>query len=146
MIFTSWALLKQTQIKTTAMEIKILVKEHQKNDLQNFINDCEKHGFKVTRQGGGNLPNFSGFYAELKGDKWKQDWIPIEENLPICAETGSWDGKRSDYVLVKFQDGNWSKAILYSGFMDGHKFNDWYDERDYEIKEIITHWKPIELY
>ena len=53
------------------MEIKILVKEHQENDLHNFIDSCVNKGFALKRQGGGNLPNFSGYYAELKGERWQ---------------------------------------------------------------------------
>lgn len=52
------------------MEIKILVQEHQKEDLQRFIEDCKIKGFEVTREGGGKLPNFSGYFAELKGASW----------------------------------------------------------------------------
>lgn len=52
------------------MEIKILVKEHQESDLHNFIDSCIKHGFSLTRQCGGKMPNFSGYYAELKGECW----------------------------------------------------------------------------
>ena len=53
------------------MEIKILVAENKKIDLANFIEVCKQHGFTVTREGGGLLPNFSGYYAELKGERWK---------------------------------------------------------------------------
>jgi len=73
-----------------------------------------------------------------------QIWIPIEEELPICLESGDWDGLRSDYVIAKFKDNTWCKAILYSGFIDGIYFNDWYDDRNYDIINI-THWRPIEL-
>lgn len=55
------------------MEIKILVDYNKKEDLQNFIKVCEQHGFNVTREGGGNLPNWSGWYAELKGERWQKE-------------------------------------------------------------------------
>lgn len=53
------------------MEIKILVAKNKKADLANFIEVCKQHGFIVTREGGGRLPNFSGYYAELKGERWQ---------------------------------------------------------------------------
>jgi uncharacterized protein YfdQ (DUF2303 family) len=52
------------------MEIKILVPENRKEDLEVFIKTCEKNGMKVINQGGGRMPNFSGYYATLKGDRW----------------------------------------------------------------------------
>lgn len=84
------------------------------------------------------------YKAALQMAEFMQRWIPVEEELPIAYETGGWDGKRSDLVLVKYADGDWTKARLYSGELDGHKFNDWYDENDYLIN-TITHFRPIEL-
>lgn len=52
------------------IEIKIIVEENQKEDLKRFISDCKKHGFEVTREGGGRLPNWSGWYASLEGENW----------------------------------------------------------------------------
>ncbi|MBP9790836.1 MAG: hypothetical protein KBD57_09870 [Bacteroidia bacterium] len=83
-------------------------------------------------------------FTFISGVEFAQRWIPVEEELPIAYETGGWDGKRSDLVLVKYADGDWTKARLYSGELDGHKFNDWYDENDYLIN-TITHFRPIEL-
>ena len=54
------------------MEIKILVPENKKDDLANFIEVCKQHGFNVTREGGGRMPNFNGYYAELKGVRWQK--------------------------------------------------------------------------
>lgn len=59
----------------TQIEIKIVVPESKKDDLQRFINICKDHGFEVTREGGGILPNWSGWYAELEGT----DWCPLPE-------------------------------------------------------------------
>ncbi len=33
-------------------------------------------------------------------------------------------------------------AVLYSGTMDGSKFNDFYDKGDYEISNV-THWRKL---
>lgn len=53
------------------MTIKILVAENEKVQLDKFIEDCKEHGMQLTREGGGKLPNFSGYYAELNGEKWE---------------------------------------------------------------------------
>lgn len=82
--------------------------------------------------------------AFKKGVEFAQQWIPVEEEMPICIEDGVWDGLRSEYVLVKDIHDAWHKGILYSGILDGHKFNDWYDDRDFELINI-TYWRPIEL-
>ena len=54
------------------MEIKILVKENEKAELDKFIETCKEHGMELTRVGGGRLPIFSGYYAELKGVRWQK--------------------------------------------------------------------------
>ena len=79
------------------------------------------------------------------GVEFAQRWIPIEEELPVCCESGNWDGLRSDYVLIKHSDGEWRKAILYSGIMDGSEYNDWYSEDGYELGNIIE-WRPLNFY
>lgn len=53
------------------MEIKILVPENRKDEFEKFIQTCEGQGFSIERQGGGKMPNFSGYYASLKGTTWK---------------------------------------------------------------------------
>ena len=69
-------------------------------------------------------------------------WVKVEENTPICFETGNWDGKRSDIVLVKTREGETLTARLYNGILDGSEFNDWAEARhDYTIE--VTEWKPI---
>lgn len=83
-------------------------------------------------------------FAFIAGIEIAQRWIPIEEELPICFESGEWDGKRSEFVLVKHSNSNWRKGRIYSGILDGHKYNDWYDENDYELGNI-THWRPVEI-
>ena len=52
------------------IEIKIIVEENQKEDLEMFISDCKAHGFNVTLEGGRHLPSWSGWYAVLKGENW----------------------------------------------------------------------------
>ncbi len=54
------------------MEIKILVAEDAKKDLERFIETCKQQGFVVIQEGGGKLPNWSGWFAELKGKHWNK--------------------------------------------------------------------------
>lgn len=83
--------------------------------------------------------------AFLDGVKFAQRWIPVEEDLPSCYENGNWDGLRSDFCLVKFDDESIDIARMYKGTMDGFEFQDWYDKIDFDFgSSIITHWRPIE--
>lgn len=69
------------------MEIKILVKENKKAELDKFIKTCKEYGMKLTREGGGKLPNFSGYYAELKGVRWqKADSGKGQSNIPVVRK------------------------------------------------------------
>lgn len=54
------------------MEIKILVQLNERAELKKFVETCEEHGMELTREGGGKLPSFSGYYAELKGVRWQK--------------------------------------------------------------------------
>ena len=90
------------------------------------------------------VPDCEQRLAFIFGVKTAQRWIPVEEKLPACFESGEWNGARSEFVLVKHSDSSWRKARLYYGILDGQKYNDWYDENDYELGNI-THWRPVEL-
>lgn len=68
-------------------------------------------------------------------------WISVEDRLPICYQTGDWDGKRSELVLCENSKG-YHIAVLYEGVMDGCKFSDWFDKDDCSI-ETPFKWKPI---
>lgn len=79
------------------MEIKILVKENERKELDKFIETCKEHGMTVTREGGGRLQNFRGYYAEFKGERWgKVDAEDRQLNIPdvsnakrtVCALCG----------------------------------------------------------
>jgi hypothetical protein len=71
-------------------------------------------------------------------------WNRIEDKKPIAYEKGIWDGLRSDKLLVRTKSGEVRIAVMYAGFMDGSEFCEFYDDRDYDVKEI-THWAEIEL-
>lgn len=72
-----------------------------------------------------------------------QHWIKTEEQLPLTWETGSWDGKRSDQVLVRDKNGSYFVATYYD-FQDG--FTEWYDIDDNSLKYNIIEWMEIPLY
>ncbi len=69
-------------------------------------------------------------------------WNYTKDKTPITFETGNWDGKRSDQVLVEDTWGNVHIAVLYEGFMDGSEFKNWCDSRDWEIENVIR-WMYI---
>lgn len=69
-------------------------------------------------------------------------WIYTKDRNPICTERGHWDGLRSDKVIAQDSKGETFIAVLYSGFIDGSDFNDWYDVDDFEISDIVR-WISI---
>lgn len=79
------------------MEIKILVSENRHEDLDRFIDTCKEHGFEVINQGGGKMPNFSGYYATIKGDSW------VEKPYKIKAD--KWD-KLDEKISKFYPDGH----------------------------------------
>ena len=69
-------------------------------------------------------------------------WKKLELEKPIAYENGDWDGKRSDNVLCVDTDGLFHIARMYEGFMDGSEFCDFYDERDFEVDNVVM-WMYI---
>lgn len=53
-------------------------------------------------------------------------WNKTAESLPHAYETGDWDGKRSDQVMIQLKDNIVCIGVLYEGFIDGEEFQDWY--------------------
>lgn len=78
--------------------------------------------------------------AFMQGEIDSMAWV--KEGNPICFESGNWDGKRSDLVLVETKQGRFYIARMYSGTMDGSTFNDWCDQNDAYLQDIIQ-WKII---
>lgn len=72
-------------------------------------------------------------------------WYSIQENTPICYETGVWDGKRSEVVLVELKKIKYLTARMYEGFSDGSSFQEWYcDSADYVFdSKDIRRWMYI---
>jgi hypothetical protein len=72
-----------------------------------------------------------------------KQWNLVSEIMPLAFDTGEWDGKKSDKVIVEDNVGKKYLATYYEGFMDGSHFKDWYDERDNYINNEIIKWYPI---
>ncbi|WFB67042.1 hypothetical protein [Chryseobacterium sp. WX] len=75
-------------------------------------------------------------------------WINTDKELPICFETGNWDGKQSELVLAETIDGEQFIGQCYEGFQDGSKFFDWYqvdeiNKNDWLITKTISRWMKI---
>jgi len=70
-------------------------------------------------------------------------WNKLKEKRPLAYRTGMFDGKKSDKVLVADEFGNYFIAEMYEGFMDGSEFCDFYDIRDFELKNI-EYWAELE--
>jgi len=69
-------------------------------------------------------------------------WNYVDVKLPLTYKEGNWDGKRSDEVLAEDNDGNKHIAVIYTGFIDGNDYADWFDNRDFELVGIIR-WMEI---
>jgi hypothetical protein len=69
-------------------------------------------------------------------------WTNINNKRPLAYQTGSWDGKKSDKVLVCTLCGKYYVAEMYEGILDGSEFFDFYDNRDFEIKNVAF-WTEI---
>ena len=70
-------------------------------------------------------------------------WYDIKKRKPLASQTGGWDGKKSDKVLVATRSGKYYIAEMHEGIIDGSEFCDFYDERDFEI-ENVAFWSEID--
>jgi hypothetical protein len=70
-------------------------------------------------------------------------WNKLTEKRPLAYKTGMYDGKKSDKILVADEFGNYYIAEMYEGFLDGSEFCDFYDQNDFEIKNV-EYWTEIE--
>jgi len=71
------------------------------------------------------------------------EWCSPEYKMPLAYETGNWDGKRSDKIVVEDDIERTIIARLYEGTMDGHKFKDWVDETGDVIDREIVRWLKL---
>ena len=70
------------------------------------------------------------------------DWKYTKDIIPLGWELGDWDGCRSDEVLAEDKNGKRYIAVVYSGILDSVRFDEWYDNNDYSIENIVR-WMPI---
>ena len=70
-------------------------------------------------------------------------WYKLKEKRPLAYKTGLFDGKKSDKVLVADQYGKYHIAEMYEGVLDGSEFCDFYDQKDFEIKNV-EYWTEID--
>lgn len=102
----------------------LLKETNPRGDFKHFIKMAVEYGFR------------HGYSAA-------QEWISVDDELPLAYKSGEWDGLKSDEVMVKTKQGKHYIAVLYSGIMDGSQFNEFYESNcDFELNEI-THWQPI---
>jgi len=71
-------------------------------------------------------------------------WYKIENRKPIALESGCWDGLKSDKILVATRNRKIHIAEMYKGTLDGREFCQFYDDRDFEIENIIF-WAELDI-
>ncbi len=104
---------------------------------------CQTGGKSLSMSVPPNVNDFDMLICELMRRYNKSIWNNIEDKKPLTYKTGLFDGKKSDKVLVIDKSGKYHIAEMYEGFLDGSDFCDFYDDRDFEITNIIF-WKELE--
>ena len=79
----------------------------------------------------------------VSGSFPSREWTNTLIDMPLCYETGAWDGKRSDEVLVEDDEGRRYVARMYSGQMEGSYFAEWISNDGYIINKEIVRWLKI---
>ena len=114
------------------IEIKIVVDENQKEDLKRFISDCKKHGFEVTREGGGRLPNWSGWYASLEGENWCP--LPDVEEKSNWISASIYPDRQGSYLC--FMDNCYVKMCFWNE-------SEWLDMWQSDLKGTVLYWMKL---
>lgn len=75
-------------------------------------------------------------------------WFDCSEKLPLCTETGDWDGKKSELIIGETITGKKFLGCCYEGFMDGSSFFDWYqvdeiNHNDWLVNDTVVRWMNI---
>lgn len=70
-------------------------------------------------------------------------WNKVENKKPIASESGCWDGLKSGEILVCTRNRKYHVAVMYHVKMDGTESFDFYDDRDFEIENVIS-WTEID--
>lgn len=66
----------------------------------------------------------------------------LKNKRPICSESGSWDGFRSEPLLVYTGKGEYLVATAYSDTIEGTNHLFFYDKEDYGV-DYVTHWSYL---
>jgi hypothetical protein len=77
-------------------------------------------------------------------EKLEMVWFDFKEKKPLCYRTGGWDGRKSDPILVNTHSGSLHLACAYEGILDGSEYFEFYDDRDFEIRNVKL-WAEIDL-
>lgn len=113
--------------------------------------EAETRHPKVCRRDG-----IDGAYRSefIEGAKWgyslatdKSDgdkWTFLKDKEPTGYETGNWDGKKTDTLIVCDKNDRLYIAIAYVGHMDGGAFCDFYTLDDFEINDVVK-WMPAPI-
>ena len=88
------------------------------------------------------------FMATKAIEKLKQNinaWKSLDEEKPICFESGEWDGLKSEPFLCKTKGTeNVFVAVAYEGFIDGcGRFFDIYNNSDALIISDDLEWRSL---
>jgi len=70
-------------------------------------------------------------------------WNEFKKQKPTAYETGCWDGKRSDIVLVQTIGKNLFLCRMYHTVMDGKEQFDFCDNTDFII-DNVKYWASID--
>lgn len=116
-------------------------------DMEHIINEA-MHDFGTHCQAGSksNVTDkiisdlFTAVYLQISNIS---KWYSVGGEPPYCYETGDWDGKRSDFILIKDGEGEVNVGVAYSGFVDGVHFINFYDRSGLEIEGHIVSWQTI---
>ena len=72
-----------------------------------------------------------------------QKWNSLKDKTPTAYESGNWDGKRSEWLLVSADGIEYHVARAYVGTLDGSEFCTFEDSRGYEIENVVW-WAEID--
>lgn len=77
-------------------------------------------------------------------EQYKPKWIDASDRVPLCFEKGEWDGERSREVAFIDAEGNLLIGRMYSGYINGEYFEDWYHgKKEYCLDIPVLYWTSL---
>lgn len=70
-------------------------------------------------------------------------WYKLKDRKPIATQTGCWDGRKSDKILVATRNETIHVVEMYEGTLDGSEFCEFYDANDFEVFNVVL-WAEID--